>query len=134
MGFLGTRASSFSDMVLIAQTAGFLILFLGLIYVKKKNFLKHDKMAKISVLIGSLSFTWMGYSLVSNFLALISTNFMGLLIVSHAVIGLLALFTGIFFVLDEIKKTKTAMIVTFISWAMAIFLGVCIYLTFSKNY
>lgn len=127
MGLLGTRASSFSDMVLIAQTAGFLILFSGLIYAKKKNFLKHDNLAKISVLIGSLSFVWMGYSLISNFLAFISMTFRGLLIVSHAVIGLLALFTGIFFVLDELKKTKTAMIVTFISWAVAIFLGVLLY-------
>ncbi len=130
MGLLGTRASSFSDMVLIAQTAGFLILFLGLICAKKKNFLKHDKMAKISVLIGSLSFAWMGYSLVSSFLALISMTFRGLLIVSHVVIGLLALFMGIFFVLDEIQKTKTAMIVTFISWAAAIFLGVLLYIIY----
>jgi uncharacterized membrane protein YozB (DUF420 family) len=130
MGLLGTRASSFSDMVLIAQTAGFLMLFLGLIYVKKKNFLKHDKLAKVSVLIGSLSFVWMAYSLISNFLALISMTFRGLLIVSHVVIGLLALFTGIFFVLDEIQKTKTVMIVTFISWAAAIFLGVLLYIIY----
>jgi hypothetical protein len=130
MGLLGTRASSFSDLVLIAQTAGFLILFLGLIYAKKKKFLKHDKLAKISVLIGSLSFVWMAYSLISNFLALISMTFRGLLIVSHVVIGLLALFTGIFFVLDEIQKTKTIMIVTFISWAAAIFLGVLLYIIY----
>jgi hypothetical protein len=130
MGLLGTRASSFSDVVLIAQTAGFLILFSGLMYAKKKNFLKHDKLAKISVVMGSLSFVWMGYSLISNFLALISVTFRGLLIISHAVIGLLALFTGIFLVLDEIKKTKTAMIVTFISWAVAIFLGILLYIIY----
>jgi len=35
MGLLGTRASSFSDLVLIAQKAGFLILFLGFIYANK---------------------------------------------------------------------------------------------------
>jgi hypothetical protein len=130
MGLLGTRASSFSDMVLIAQTAGLLILILGFIYAKRKNFLKHDKMAKISVLVGSLSFVWMGYSLISNFLALISMTFRGLLIVSHAVIGLMALFVGMFFVLDEIRKTKTSMIITFISWAMAIFLGVLLYIIY----
>lgn len=130
MGLLGTRAGLFSDMVLIAQTAGFMILIFGFVYARRKNFLKHDKLAKISVIIGSLSFTWMGYSLISNFLALISVTFRGMLIVSHAVIGLLALFTGIFFVLDEIKKTKTFMTVTFISWAAAIFLGVLLYIIY----
>jgi ammonia channel protein AmtB len=99
MGFLGTRASSFSDLVLIAQTAGFLILFAGFIYARKKNFLKHDKLTKIAVLLGSLAFAWMGYSLIFNFLPFISMTFKGLLIVSHVIIGLLALFMGIFLVL-----------------------------------
>jgi uncharacterized membrane protein YozB (DUF420 family) len=130
MGFLGTRTSSFSDLVLIAQTAGFLILILGFVYARKKNFLKHDAMAKIAILIGSSSFVWMGYSLISNFLAFISINFMGLLIVSHVIIGLSALFMGVSLVLDEIKKTKTFMKVTFISWTAAIFLGVVLYIIY----
>ena len=130
MGFLGTTASSFSDLILIAQTAGFLILFSGFIYAKKKNFLKHDKMSKILVFIGSLSFLWMGYSLISNFLAFISMTFRDLLIVSHVIVGLLALFMGIFLVLDEIKKTKTSMRVTFITWTGALFLGVILYIIY----
>jgi hypothetical protein len=130
MGFLGTRASSFSDLVLIAQTAGFLILLLGLIYAKKKNFLNHDKMAKIAVLIGSLSFVWMGYSLISNLLALISMTFRGSLIVSHVIIGSLAIFMGVFLVLDEIKKTETSMRIIFVSWTAAIFLGAVLYIMY----
>jgi len=130
MGFLGTRASSFSDLILMAQTAGLLILFAGLIFARKKHFLKHDKMAKMAVIIGVLSFLWMGYSLISNFLALISMSIMGLLIVSHVIIGLLALFMGVFLVLDEIKKTKTFMRVTFVSWIAAIFLGVLSYIMY----
>ena len=130
MGFLGTRASSFSVIILIAQTAGSLILFSGLIYAKKKNFLKHDKMSKILVFIGSLSFLWMGYSLISNFLAFISMTFRDLLIVSHVIVGLLALFMGIFLVLDEIEKTKTSMRVTFVSWTGAILLGVILYIMY----
>lgn len=130
MGFLGTRASSFSDLVLIAQTAGFLILFSGLVYARKKNFSNHDKMAKIAILIGSLSFVWMGYSLISNFLTLVAMTFMGFLIVSHVIIGLLALFMGIFLILDEIKKTKNSMRAIFISWAAAIFLGALLYIMY----
>ncbi|MCZ7356111.1 MAG: hypothetical protein O8C66_07150 [Candidatus Methanoperedens sp.] len=130
MGFLGTRASSFSDMVLIAQTAAFLILFSGLVYVRKKNFSNHDKMAKIAVLISSLSFVWMGYSLISNFLTLASMTFMGLLIVSHVIIGLLALFMGIFLILDEIKKTEASMRIIFVSWTAAVLLGVILYIMY----
>ncbi|MCE8425886.1 MAG: hypothetical protein J5U17_08930 [Candidatus Methanoperedens sp.] len=130
MGFLGTKASSFSDLILIAQIAGFLILFLGFIYARKKNFLKHDKTAKIAVLIGGLSFVWMSYSLLFNFLALISMTFMGLLIVFHVIIGLLALFMGISLVLDEMNKTKASMKVTFVSWAITIFFGVILYIMY----
>lgn len=130
MGFLGTKASMFSDLILIAQIAGFLILFLAFIYARKQNFLKHDKMSRIAILLGSLSFVWMGYSLISNFLALISLTFKGLLIVSHLIVGLLALFMGIFTVLDEIKKTKTSMRVIFVSWTGAIFLGAVIYIIY----
>ncbi len=127
MGFLGTEASWFADMTLIAQMAGLLILFLGWKYAKTKNFLKHDKTAKASVLLGGLSFIWMGFSLVSNLLSLISTTFTGLLILSHVIIGALALFTGLFLVLDEIRKTRMFMIVAFSSWTAAMFLGFILY-------
>jgi uncharacterized membrane protein YozB (DUF420 family) len=95
---------------------------------ERKIFLKHDKTAKAAILMGGMAFVWMGYSLISKFLALISMNFRGLLIVSHVIIGLFALFLGIFIVLDEIKKTKNFMRVTFFSWTIAIFLGVVLYI------
>ncbi len=50
MGFLGTKASPISDLILIGQTAGFLVLFSAFVYARKQDFLKHDKMAKIAVL------------------------------------------------------------------------------------
>lgn len=127
MGFFGTEASWFADMTLIAQTAGLLILFLGWKYAKTKNFLKHDITAKTTVLLGSLSFIWMGFSLVSNLASLISTTLMGILIFSHMIIGLLALFMGLFLVLGEIKKIRMFMIITFSSWIAAMFLGVILY-------
>lgn len=128
MGILGTSASSFADMTLIAQAAGFLILYSGVAYARRKNFLKHDEMAKIAVFLGGLSFIWMGYSLVSNFLALISITPAGLLVASHAVTGLLALFMGIFLVFDEIKKTTTSMRLVFSMWTIAMLLGVILYI------
>lgn len=127
MGFFGTEASWFADMTLIAQTAGLLILFLGWKYAKTKNFLKHDKTAKTSIFLSGLSFIWMSFSLVSNLLSLISTTLRGLLIFSHVIIGLLALFMGLFFVLGEIKKTRMFMVVAFSSWTVAMFLGVILY-------
>ncbi len=104
------------------------MLFAGFIYAKKKNFLKHDKLTKIAVFLGSLAFVWMGYSLIFSFLAFISMTFKGVLIVSHVIAGLLALFMGISIVLDEIKKTKNIMRVTFVSWTVAIFFGILLYI------
>jgi len=127
MGFFGTEASWVADMTLIAQTAGLLILFLGWKYAKTKNFLKHDTTAKTSVMLGSLSFIWMGFSLVSNLASFISTTLMGILIFSHVIIGLLALFMGLFLVMGEIKKIRMFMIITFSSWIAAMFLGVILY-------
>lgn len=127
MGFLGTEANLFADMSLIAETAGFLILFSGWIYAKRKNFLKHDKTAKASILLASLSFMWMGFSLVSDLLSLISMTLTGLLIFFHTVTGLTALFMGLFLVLGEIKKTKMSMIIAFSSWTAAMFLGLMLY-------
>ena len=127
MGFLGTEASWFADMTLVAQTAGLLILFLGWKYAKTKNFLKHDNTVKTSVFLSGLSFIWMGFSLVSNLLSLISTTLTGLVILSHVIIGLLALFMGLFLALGEIKKTRMFMMIALYSWATAMFLGVILY-------
>ncbi len=128
MGFLGTEAGLLADTTLIAKIAGFLILLRGVVYVRRKNFLKHDKLSKIAVIIGGLSFIWMGFSLVSNFLALVFLTPTGLLIISHAITGLFALFTGMFLVLDEMKKTKTSMRVAFSLWTAAMVLGVILYI------
>lgn len=125
--FPESGASLFGSAVLAAQTAGFLFLILGAVYAKRKNFIKHDKTAMLSVLLASVSFVWMGFSLVSNFLHHISITSKGLLIALHAITGLLALFMGIFLVLNEIKKTNASMKVAFFSWSAAMFLGAALY-------
>lgn len=130
MVFPGSEASVYSDLTLIAQTAGFLLLIAGTVYARRKNFIKHDKTAKIAVILGSLSLIWMGFSFVQNFLLHISFNTEGLLVISHAVMGTLALILGIFLVLDEIKKTKATMIAAILSWSAAMGMGVTKYIVY----
>lgn len=125
MGFLGTTASSFADISLIAEAIGFLLLLAGVVYIKKKDFLRHDETARIAVILASISFTWMWYSLVSNFNAFISTT--GLLIITHSISGIIALSLGVFLVLNEVKKTKTSMLVVMILWTVAVSLGIVLY-------
>lgn len=115
-----------AGITLIAQVAGFLILFAGVMYARRKDFLKHKKISRIVVLLGYLSFLVMGFSLASNYLSIISMNFMGLLVVSHAIMGLVALLMGIFLVFNK-KKTKTTMKIAFFSWALAMFMGVLLF-------
>lgn len=125
MGFLGTTASSFADISLIAETLGFLLLLAGVVYIKKKDFRGHDKTARIAVILAGISFTWMFYSLVSNFNAFIST--IGLLIIAHTISGIIALLGGVLFVLNEVKKTKTSMLIIMILWTVAAGLGIVLY-------
>jgi uncharacterized membrane protein YozB (DUF420 family) len=128
MGFLLTNSSSFADMVLIVEIAGFLFILRSVLYAKKKKFIEHDKMAKIAVILGSMSFVWMGYSFVLNFLPFIRLDLMGLLIVSHGITGLVALFIGILLLFNDIKKTKISMRLAFFSWIIVTFLGIIIYI------
>lgn len=72
MGFLGTGSSSFADTILVVQIAGFIILFSGSVYVKRKDLPKHFKLARIAVFLGIVSLIWMGYSLISHLLGAIS--------------------------------------------------------------
>lgn len=128
MGFLLTNSSSFADIVLIAEMAGFLAILRSASSAKRRNFIEHDKMAKIAVILGIISFVWMGYSFVSNFLPFITLDRMGFLIVSHGITGLVALFIGVFLLFNDIKKTKISMRLAFFSWIMVTFLGIIIYI------
>lgn len=131
MSFPGSNAVSFADITLIIQITGFIILFSGAFAAKRKSFLIHFKMARIAVFLGVVAFMWMGYSLISYYQSLISVSFVGLLVVSHVIIGLSALFTGLFFAFDRlIKKTRTPMRIVFLLWSVALFSGLMIYLIF----
>ncbi len=130
MGFLGTAASSFADIVLVVQITGFIILFSGIIYVKRGNFLKHFKMTRITVFLGILSLIWMGYSLMF-YLPILSIGTAWALLILHSAIGSLALSTGVFFAFDRlIKKTRTPMRIVFLLWILALLSGISVYINF----
>jgi hypothetical protein len=130
MSFPGTSASFLANLTLILQIAVFIILLLGVMYVKKKEFLKHFKNADIAVIFGILAFFWMSYRFVSNLPPIILhiTSSDSLLVIAHAVAGLLALSGGLAFALNRfINKTLIPMRVVFLAWTIALLLGIALY-------
>lgn len=134
MGFLGTVASSFADMTLVFQIIGFIILFSGYVYAKRRKLLTHFKMARIAVFLGIVSLIWMMYSLISHSrTGALFFDTTGTLLILHAAIGSLALFTGILFSFDRlVRKTTTSMRAVFLSWIAALFLGIIFYTSYYK--
>ncbi len=133
MNFPATYAGFPANLTLIIQTAAFMILLLGVIQAKKKKFSKHFKAADIAVISGILAFLWMGFSLLNNYRAIISrpTSPIIMLTLLHAAIGSMALIGGIAFVSNRfIKKTMIPMRIIFLFWALALFLGITLYITY----
>lgn len=56
MGFLGTGASPFADIVLVAMTIGYLLLVLSVVSVKKAKFKQHIRLTQSAVALGLISF------------------------------------------------------------------------------
>lgn len=133
MSFLGTRAGPFADLALVIQVAGFIILCLGVMYVKRKDFLKHFTLERVTVLLAVIAFLWMGSSLLINFQALIFhlATQSSLLTLFHVIIGSLALLASIFLAFDRlIKKTRNSMRTMFLLWSAALFLGIAVYMIY----
>jgi len=132
MGFLGTVASSSADMTLVVQIAGFIILFSGSVYVKRKDFPKHFKLARIAVFLGVVTLIWMAYSLILHFLTgALFLDIYGALLIVHAAVGSLALFAGVSFAFDRlIRKTINPMRIVFLLWIAALFLGIIFYISY----
>lgn len=133
MSFPDTNAGLFADLTLILQIAAFVMLLSGVMYAKKKKFLKHFKTADIAVISGILAFLWMGSSLWNNYHALISslTSSITILTLFHAAIGSLALLGGMAFVSNRfIEKTRAPMRIIFLFWALALFLGITLYILY----
>jgi len=133
MGFFGTAASWPADTTLILQVAGFIILLSSVMYAKKKIFLRHFQMARITVSLGFVSLIWMVTSLVNSFQIISShiTVFSSLLTVAHATMGVLAMTTGILLASDRlIKKAKAPMRAIFFIWAAALLMGIIVYIKY----
>ena len=133
MSFLGTRAGPFADIALVIQITGFIILCLGVVYAKRKDFLKHFALERVTVLLAVIAFLWMGSSLLINYQALIYqlTTLPSLLTVFHVIFGIIALLAGIFLAFDRlIKKTGNSMRTMFLLWSAALFLGIAVYMIY----
>jgi uncharacterized membrane protein YozB (DUF420 family) len=133
MSFLSTRAGPFADLALVIQITGFIILCLGVMYVKRKDFLKHFTLERITVLLAVIAFLWMGSSLLINFQALIFhlTALSNLLTVFHVIFGVTALLSGIFLAFDRlIKKTRNSMRTMFLLWSAALVMGIAVYMIY----
>ncbi len=133
MSILGTPAGIFADLTLILQTIAFIILIIGVLYVKKKKFSNHYKIADIVVFLCILSFLWMGFSFINNFKSIIYniTALISLVVMIHILAGLLALITGIFFVFNRfIRKVRNTMRITFLLWMATLLLGILLYALF----
>jgi len=132
MGFLGTEANQFADITLIAQAAGYLLLILGVVFAKKSNLKQHIRLTQFAVMLGLISFLWMSYSLLLGYQSFLFS--LGLPAVIHIVIGILALSSGILFVLNKfIKKTRTNMRTVFLLWTFAWTMGVILYYSLYYN-
>ncbi len=130
MAFLGNAVSSFADLTLLIQIVGFIILLFSVRYAKKRKILNHSKMANNAVILGVLSFIWMGFSFISHIPAL-NFDFFGTLLIFHSIIGSLALVSGIVFAFNKlIKKTRAPMRSVFLLWGAALFLGVVFYISY----
>ncbi|MDO8727792.1 MAG: hypothetical protein Q7J35_17175 [Candidatus Methanoperedens sp.] len=130
MSFPVTSASFLANLTLMLQIAVFFILFLAVMHAKKKEFLKHFKKADIAVIFGILAFFWMSYRFVSNLRPIILhiTSPDSLLVIAHAVAGLLALSGGLAFALNRfINKTLIPMRLVFLAWTIALLLGIALY-------
>ena len=48
MAFLGTRAGSLADLALIFSITGFVLLFIGVLYAKRRLLLGHFEMSRLA--------------------------------------------------------------------------------------
>ncbi|CAG0988907.1 hypothetical protein METP3_02524 [Methanosarcinales archaeon] len=131
MCFLGTRAGPLADLALIISIAGFIILFLGVMYAKRGILLRHFKMTRLAVLLLIIAFIWMDPRFIGSFHIIISrlTALPILITLFHAVIGTSALLAGVFLAFDRvIKKTRYPMRTVFLLWILTLLLGIATYI------
>jgi uncharacterized membrane protein YozB (DUF420 family) len=132
MAFLGTRAGSSADLALIFSIIGFIILFIGVLYAKRRVLQSHFEMARLAVGLTVIAFIIrMAFSLIRSFQLIIShlASIPILITVLHVIFGTSALITGIFLAFDTlIKKSRYPMITVFLLWIFALLLGIITYI------
>jgi uncharacterized membrane protein YozB (DUF420 family) len=135
--YLGIGIQTFASISLVLQTVAYLILVIGFVFAKKKNFQKHKKVMASATLLSFVSLIIVMlpsfYAIISGIsLAAISSS--SLLIIVHHSIGLITLVLASLVILKGcrsiMKDTRTLMITIFSLWSIAFFLGVFIYAMF----
>lgn len=126
-------AGIFANANIVLQVAVFIILVIGVINARKKNFPAHFKFAYVAASLLAVSFLWMGYSFVINFPALLAniSSSGSLLSLAHPVAGFAALSGGLAFALNRfITKTLIPMRFVFTAWTISLLLGIALYIQY----
>ena len=134
--FLGINIFTLATVSLFIQTIAYIVLVVGFIFAKKRNFQKHKMIMSSATLLNIVSLVLVMlpsfYSIVSgiSFATISSTSS---IIIFHHSIGLIVLVLALLVILrgcrSIIKNTRILMITIFTLWTITYFLGLFIYLT-----
>jgi uncharacterized membrane protein YozB (DUF420 family) len=135
MAYLGIGTTNVATISLIIQTVAYIVLIVGFTFARKKNFTVHKKIMSSATL---LNFASLFVVMLPSFYAIVSgislstispTSF---LIIFHHSIGLITLLLASLVILrgcrSIVKNTRILMIVIFILWSIAYFLGIYVYI------
>ena len=136
MAYLGIGIANAAVISLIIQTIAYVILIVGFTFAKKKNFKIHKRTMIIATLLNFISlFVVMlssFYSIVSG-ISFAAINSFSLITIFHHSVGLITLVLAFLVVLrgcsSIVKNTRMLMIILFVLWSIAYFLGAYLYLS-----
>jgi len=122
---------------LILQTIAYVVLIVGFLSARKKNFKTHKRIMSIATLINFVSLFIVMlpifYSLILG-ISFATINSTSSVIILHHSIGLITLVLASLVILKGcrsiIKNTRILMITIFSLWSIAFFLGIYIYAIF----
>lgn len=128
-GILGTRAGMSADANLLLQTIIFILLMMGVAFVKKKNLPSHEKAMKAVAALNLVSLlSVMVPSLVINLGPLLTSYpALGTTALVHAMIGGPAAIFGITWAFRKFRNIRTWMLITVSLWLLGYLLGIANY-------
>ncbi len=132
-GLLGTNSSIASDLNLMLQIVVFIMLLIGVKFVKEKTprgLKRHRRFMTYAVALNVISILLvMGPSFVANFSAVLaepSTISFPLTLIHHS-LGIVAEILGIIFVFKKFGNVRMWMRLTMSTWVISFILGMVFY-------